>query len=89
MSDRRPAHGQTIRASEIGEYLYCRRAWWLGRVLGRENANRAEMQAGIERHAAHGAKLKRADRMEKLSALFVLIALGGIGVLALRLLGLF
>ncbi len=31
---------QWIRASEIGEYVYCRRAWWLRRARGVPAGNR-------------------------------------------------
>jgi len=34
-----------IRASDIGSYLYCRRAWWY-RLNGQESVNQAEMAAG-------------------------------------------
>ncbi len=43
-----------IRASEIGQYLYCARSWWLGRVCGYKPSNVAELLGGRTRHAAHG-----------------------------------
>jgi len=43
------------RASEIGNYLYCRRSWWY-RKKGFESANQAEMAAGTELHHRHGRK---------------------------------
>lgn len=43
-----------IRASEIGEYLYCRRAWWLHHVEGIGSANGLVMAEGTEAHAGHG-----------------------------------
>ncbi len=49
-----------IRASEIGEYVYCHRAWWLHHVQGVASANRAEMQAGVTRHLHHGRAVQRA-----------------------------
>lgn len=44
---------KTIRASDIGSYLYCRRAWWY-RINGQESSNQAELSAGTELHRAHG-----------------------------------
>ena len=43
-----------IRASEIGQYLYCARAWWLGAIEGVQPANVRELEAGTWTHARHG-----------------------------------
>ena len=43
-----------IRASEISQYAFCARAWWLGRVRGYRSTNLAAMRQGEERHRAHG-----------------------------------
>ena len=44
---------QVIRSSDIGTYLYCRRAWWY-RKQGIESGNQSELAAGTELHARHG-----------------------------------
>lgn len=44
---------KTVRASEIGTYLYCRRAWWYQRQ-GIESQNQAEMASGSLMHRQHG-----------------------------------
>ncbi len=43
-----------IRASEIGEYVYCARAWWLRRVAGLEPAGRERREHGAVLHRRHG-----------------------------------
>lgn len=43
-----------IRASEVGEYVYCARAWWLRRVAGEEPEGRERRELGTAMHAAHG-----------------------------------
>ncbi|NLS79514.1 MAG: hypothetical protein GXY76_19875 [Chloroflexi bacterium] len=48
----RPA--RVIRASEVGEYLFCATSWWLHRVRGLAPANLEDLAAGRAAHAAHG-----------------------------------
>jgi hypothetical protein len=43
-----------IRASEIGEYVYCARAWWLHRVAGLEPEGRERRERGTALHRRHG-----------------------------------
>ena len=52
-----------IRASEIGSYLYCRRAWWY-RKQGVESENQAELAAGTELHLRHGRKVMAAGMLQ-------------------------
>lgn len=52
-----------IRASEIGQYVYCARAWWLGRVLGFRSANVAAMRQGTTQHRAHGRAVEGYHRL--------------------------
>ncbi len=63
-----------IRASDIGNYLYCRRAWWY-RKQGVEPENRAELAAGAELHQRHGRKVLAASLLRNLALLFMLVAL--------------
>lgn len=47
---------RAIRSSEIGNYLYCRRAWWY-RKTGTPSENQAELNAGTELHRRHGRQV--------------------------------
>lgn len=42
-----------IRASEVGEYVYCARAWWLRRVAGWQPSQQQRRDLGVLRHARH------------------------------------
>lgn len=46
-----------IRASEVGEYVFCARAWWLHRVQGVEPDGQERRAVGTARHRAHGRTL--------------------------------
>ena len=77
-----------IRASEIGEYVHCNRAWWLGHVQGVENANRAVMEQGTQQHQAHGQRVWRATMMQYAAWILFFIAMGALVFLLLRLVNL-
>lgn len=63
-----------IRSSEIGSYLYCRRAWWYRRT-GVESKNQAEMNAGTELHRKHGRQVLAAALTRTLGWLLLLAAI--------------
>lgn len=62
-----------IRASEIGTYLYCRRAWWY-RKQGIESENQAEMATGTQLHRTHGRKVIAAGFLQAAGYALLLIA---------------
>jgi CRISPR/Cas system-associated exonuclease Cas4 (RecB family) len=68
---------QIIRASEVGEYVYCARAWWLRRVAGVEPAGRERRELGTALHARHGRAvgLSRALVIGGVALLAVAVAL--------------
>jgi CRISPR/Cas system-associated exonuclease Cas4 (RecB family) len=66
---------QVIRASELGEYEYCARAWWLGRVLGYRPANLEELAAGEEAHVRHGQKVVSYHRLRRWAYTLLALAL--------------
>lgn len=63
-----------IRSSDIGNYLYCRRAWWY-RKLGFESENQAELAAGTEIHRQHGRKVIASGLTRTLGLLLLFAAL--------------
>ena len=63
-----------MRASDIGNYLYCRRAWWY-KKQGMESENKAELAAGTELHHKHGRKVLAASLTRTLGLLLLLAAL--------------
>ena len=63
-----------IRSSDIGNYLYCRRAWWY-RTQGYESTNQNELASGTELHRVHGRKVLAAGLTRALSLLLVLTGL--------------
>ncbi len=63
-----------VRASEIGTYLYCARAWWYQRQ-GLDSSHQAEMSAGTELHRQHGRTVIAAGLTQTLALIFLLAAL--------------
>jgi hypothetical protein len=63
-----------IKASEIGSYLYCRRAWWYHRQ-GLESENQAELAGGTELHRQHGRRVMAAGLLRLAGYLVLLIAI--------------
>jgi CRISPR/Cas system-associated exonuclease Cas4 (RecB family) len=63
-----------IRSSDIGTYLYCRRAWWY-RKQGVQSANQAELAAGTELHVRHGRQVLASGITRTLGLILLMIAL--------------
>lgn len=51
---RESPRGRVIRASELAQYGYCRKAWWLGSVEGVAPTNTDDLARGMRVHRAHG-----------------------------------
>lgn len=64
---------RTIRASEIGLFQYCQRAWWY-RSQGVESSNQAELTAGTEMHRQHGRRVFIAGLLRGAALLLLLAA---------------
>jgi hypothetical protein len=65
---------RTIRASEIGTYLYCQRAWWYQRQ-GVQSENQAELAGGTELHERHGRSIIAAGCLRVLAYALLLASL--------------
>ena len=72
---------RVIRASEIGEYVFCHRAWWLRHVAGYESANVREMAEGTATHARHGLLVSAAGGLRVVALLLIVAAVIWIVVL--------
>jgi len=63
-----------IRASEIGAYLYCQRAWWYQKN-GVQPHNQSDLAAGSQLHARHGRSVFLSGGLRLLAYGFLLLAL--------------
>jgi CRISPR/Cas system-associated exonuclease Cas4 (RecB family) len=63
-----------IRASEIAEYVYCRRSWWLRRVGGYRSRNVREMAAGTAYHQQHGQVVAEASWWQRAALILLFLA---------------
>lgn len=66
---------ELVRASDIGLWAYCHRAWWLARVQDAPHQNPQQLAHGIEMHAEHGAHLVRAQRLQRAGAWLTILGL--------------
>lgn len=76
-----------LRASEIAEYLFCARAWWLGRVKGISSQNVREMKQGISWHQRHGRAVERSHILQRLALALLILATAILAVWLWRTLG--
>ncbi len=69
---------RTIRASELGEYMFCARAWWLDQIVsetGDAKLAASRTAAGERGHEQHGRAVRTVQREARLvRALWLLAA---------------
>lgn len=65
---------RTIRASEIGAYLFCKRAWWY-QVSGQPSQNLREMSSGLDLHYRHGRAAFRIGCLRVVASALLLVSL--------------
>jgi hypothetical protein len=74
MTASRDESDRILRASELGQYSFCAKAWWLGSVEGVPSANVREMDAGQAAHEQHGQAVQLSSWLGR--AGWVCLALG-------------
>lgn len=76
-----------IRASELSQYAFCHRAWWLATVQGQRPADPDALEFGRRHHRRHGLAVAGAIRRRKVG-LALMLSGGALCVgLALALIG--
>lgn len=65
--------GHWIKASELGEYLYCQRAWWY-RLQGLASANVHQLSHGIIAHGQHHRGLRWVSWQRSVAFFLIVIA---------------
>lgn len=64
-----------IRASEVGDYVYCARSWWLRRVAGLEPAGHERRERGTALHRRHGRAVAGSQALLLIGAALALAAI--------------
>lgn len=64
---------KTIKASEIGTYLFCQRAWWY-QAQGVPSKNQQELAGGKAFHLRHGRQVIRSGLLQLAGWLLLVLA---------------
>lgn len=73
-----PKDRSLVRASDIGAWAFCNRAWWLAHVQNAPHERPDQLQRGQDAHLAHGQAVLQANRLQQWGRYLILagIALG-------------
>lgn len=64
-----------IRSSEVGEFVFCRRAWMMKeQKIPASQEVQLQQQRGVEHHAQHGRTADKASTWRRTGILLILLA---------------
>lgn len=63
-----------VRASDVGAWSFCHRAWWLANVQGETHRNPGQLETGDRFHLAHGRQLSQATLLQRAARRLILAA---------------
>lgn len=69
------ASRRVIRASELAQYGYCAKAWWMSSVLGKASTNVREMHSGTAAHQQRGRAVWLSSALRIAAIVLVVVAL--------------
>ena len=78
-----PPKSRRVSASQVGQYAFCARAWWLSVIEKREPENPAVLDAGTRAHERHGWEVSLARITGRLALFFLGVALLALAAWAL------
>lgn len=78
-----PKDRSYVRASDIGAWSFCNRAWWLARVQNAPHERPQQLDWGDQSHADHGRLMSRAQRLRRIG---ITLLAGGLILLGFALL---
>ena len=67
-----------IRASEVGEYVFCHRAWWLRSIEGRTPDTDRRLEMGSAQHRAYGRQVAVSRALLIAGLLLLVVSLAGL-----------
>jgi CRISPR/Cas system-associated exonuclease Cas4 (RecB family) len=69
-----------IRASEVGEFVFCARSWWLRRVAGLEPAGHERRERGNALHRRHGRTVAASNALMVAALALALLAAAAVAL---------
>jgi hypothetical protein len=56
-----------LSASQVGQYAFCARAWWLGSVERKTPVDYGALEGGVRVHERHGWQVSLAQAVRRLA----------------------